>query len=308
MNNDSFSEKDLEQLRKIWEADLESLPNDASYPEISDSVKSDAVNTIDLSLPEKKEDQLVSLGVLNEAFEVFLRDSGEPQSKAYRNSEKHLRSVINEPKNIKALGDKVRVVINYIIEEFSKYIAGIENKEDGAQEGLSSFRKNVLMSVQMGLETARIMTNDETPMETKVLETLFNALKIPYSPIDVIKTFKEDDQQKTYKLAFKSEEEDLDKEVIRKVICAQAVLRKCKDEEADSETLKTAEEEFNYWQNLAQAGPFPAQRQKKLDEYYRFKIQLRNWDMMMSEGIPYEKMLELYTKLKPKSKKEKNGN
>ncbi len=296
MNTDYPSEEELEKLRRIWERPLETpqAPQGASA-EIAESVAADVDQTMHLKIPEKKEDQIKALDLLTEAFKAVTDNMDKP-------SIRHLQEILNDPKIVKGLGDKVRVVVNFVAMRLSDLM------EKGTSEALNAFRENVLSNVQMGLETARNMKEDITPMEIRILETLFNALKVPYSPIDVIRIFSEKDQQKTYELAFKTEEEDLDRELVRALLHARAVLRKCKEEKVDKETIKTAEEEVAYLQSLAHIEPFPQERKKRLDEFYRFKTQLRNWELVMKGEISYEEMLKLYEKLKPKKEKNDEAN
>jgi hypothetical protein len=295
MSTDSFSKKDLEELRRLWDVDPERFMEEAST-EISEVVSRDVEEIVHPVVPERKEDQVKALDSLIEGLGYIIKDSENSSGNVFKESVHNFQNTLNDPKIIKGLGDKVRVVMNFIADKLLDLM--------GTQESLNSFLEDVVGSAQMGLETARGMQKDITPMEIKVLETLFNALKVPYSPIDVVQTFLEKDQQKTYKLAFQTDEKDLDKETIRGLLRSQSILRKCKEDNVDEEIIKTAEEEVSYWQSLTYSEPFPAEREKKLDEFYRFKTQLRNWELVMKGEITYEEMVELYRKLKPKSKNE----
>ena len=58
---------------------------------------------------------------------------------------------------------------------------------------------------------------------------------------------------------------------VNNMLRARAVLTKCKEKGADRGAIKTAEDNLAYWQSMAQAGPFPGEQKKRMDEYsYNF--------------------------------------
>lgn len=275
--------------------------------EIAKGVGEEVDQTLNIKIPEEKKAQILALGALDEAFKRVIEDFKKPSVNVAKDSLRYLDEASNDPEVIRALGDKVRVVIGFIISKLYELISAVENKKEGAEKALENFRKDVVESTQMGLATVKSTINmDITPIDIKVLEALFNALKVPYSPIDVIRIFDEHDQQKTYELAFKTEEKDIDREVMRGLLRARAVVRKCKEENMPSEVSQVAEEQLAYWQSLNYSDPFPEARARAVDAYFRYKNQLRNWELLMKGEITYDEMFSLYKKLKPKSKKERN--
>ncbi|MFC1655481.1 hypothetical protein ACFL3C_01300 [Patescibacteria group bacterium] len=329
MNSDSLSDEELDQLRSIWEKPLENVPQapQEASAKIAESISIDVKKASNISIPEKREDQLESLSAISEAFIRIVENSNNLEG--CKQSVQNFEEIVNDQQTIKRLGDKVRTVLNFIVTRSNQLIKDVEEGKEGAFEAFELFIKGRMRDDQSVEEQSRIgdiqigldgvikqktkvedkmsgemrMPPDPTPLEIKTLEALLNGLRIPYSPIDVIKIFKEEDQQETFELAFRNEEEELDKEMMSGLLRSKAILRKCKEEGADPEVEKDVEEEVGYWKNMTELDFFPGERRKKLKEYYRFKNMLRNFDMVKNGEVPYDEMLELYRKLKPKSKR-----